>query len=760
MMDVAHAGHCYSIGSCNACTSNAGGAPCAWCGSSCQMGTDSCNANRVAKGGVCPKVVVTPMPGEAFFKDFSSLLAHNPAQKNYGVSVTDIDNDGKLEAVVAGFGSANLAFQWDSAAGKFKDIALGNALLQDASGQAIGVAACDVDGDGYEELYILNTDSYSGVTQTSDVLLDRSTAGTFSNYFKQAQNKGNYVAGRSCACVDRTGSGKYGIMVANYGAPMKLFEMSAGGKVVDVAVSMGLAKTTGGRALIAGPIISNRYDIFANNEGYGGGRLLSDSRRLSHRLNFFFVQNKDGSYLDAAVALGILDSSNTGRGTAVIDANGDGLLDIVYGNWQGQHRLFIQKEDATGCVTFEDKATAQMRVPSNIRTVIVADFDNDGYEEIFWNNIPGSNRLFRKLPSDADWVQINIGDAIESDGYGTGAAMGDFDGDGMLELFISHGESASQPMSYFRPTLGKNNHWLRIAPRTAQGAPARGALVTLAMEGGRKQVRLIDSGSGYLCQQEPVAHFGLGSSTKVTSVMIQWPDGVQHTIQSPTVDKLHTIKKPSGITPVAAYQFSLAGSCLKRTRPSGSTPTGIVGVTVIKGSFEVTVPNAKAFEEDIKAQKAVREGIAEVAGVPPSYIKLIVKLVRRLKARGPVSRRLAQDVSIDYTISVPADAAVKAGDVSKKLDISVHPTLITKMTKAIQTKVTAANVTTAGTVQVKSFPKPVMVTTAAAKGDVKPKASSKSAAAGTPATSSVGSTCASIAWSSALLVCLASLRFA
>ena len=52
-------------------------------------------------------------------------------------------------------------------------------------------------------------------------------------------------------------------------------------------------------------------------------------------------------------------------------------------------------------------------------------------------------------------MQINIGDAVEPDGYGTGAAMGDFDGDGMLELFISHGESASQPMSYFRPQLEK-----------------------------------------------------------------------------------------------------------------------------------------------------------------------------------------------------------------------------------------------------------------------------------------------------------------
>merc|ERR1719181_967285 len=106
------------------------------------------------------------------FQDHSSLLKHNPVQKNYGVSITDIDGDGQLEAVVAGFGAANLAYKWNSAIGGFEDVASKNQVLQDSSGKAIGVAACDVDGDGYEELYVLNTDSYSGATRTTDLLID------------------------------------------------------------------------------------------------------------------------------------------------------------------------------------------------------------------------------------------------------------------------------------------------------------------------------------------------------------------------------------------------------------------------------------------------------------------------------------------------------------------------------------------------------------------------------------------------------------
>ena len=65
-------------------------------------------------------------------------------------------------------------------------------------------------------------------------------------------------------------------MVANYGGPMRLFEAEADGRtVLDRASEAGVALTTGGRALVSGPIISSRTDIFANNEGYaGGGRRL------------------------------------------------------------------------------------------------------------------------------------------------------------------------------------------------------------------------------------------------------------------------------------------------------------------------------------------------------------------------------------------------------------------------------------------------------------------------------------------------------
>ena len=203
---LARAGHCYSNADCASCVSDARGSACEWCGSSCQMSWDACSA-AVSTLASCPDYSYTPPPGEDFFEDVTSLLATNPTQRNYGVAVTDTNGNGKFEFVVAGYGAANQAFEWDGTA--YVDVALGSSVLQDASSSAIGVAACDVDGDGAEELYVLNTDQYSGTTSTSDRLVKRdASTGSHIELFGLAENanSANFVAGRSCACVDRTGA--------------------------------------------------------------------------------------------------------------------------------------------------------------------------------------------------------------------------------------------------------------------------------------------------------------------------------------------------------------------------------------------------------------------------------------------------------------------------------------------------------------------------------------------------------------------------
>ena len=109
--------------------------------------------------------------------------------------------------------------------------------------------------------------------------------------------------------------------------------------------------------------------------------------------------------------------------------------------------------------------------------------------------------------------------------------MADVDQDGVLELLVAHGESKSQGLTFYHvdPSKVQNNKWLRVQPLTQHGAPARGAKVTLRLADGTKLTRIIDGGSGYLCEMEPVAHFGLGMASEVRDLKVVWPDNHEMT---------------------------------------------------------------------------------------------------------------------------------------------------------------------------------------------------------------------------------------
>jgi ASPIC and UnbV/FG-GAP-like repeat len=451
-------------------------------------------------------------------KNYSHLLLHNPSQLNYGIAVSDLDGDGIFELFIAGFGSPNLVLKWNGTG--FSNIA--DATLADPERQAIGVAAGDLDGDGREEIYVLNTDTFSGSKVFADRLF-RYQNGQWVDLFSlpQHQNSPNFTAGRSVVSVDRYGNGRYGFCVASHGGAMRLYELDVEGQLVDVAPQAGLSLAAGGRGLVALPLVTPRMDIFATNE---------------NGANFLFRNCGDGIFEEIAAAAGVNDPYESGRGIAFLDADGDGKFDLVCGNWEGRHRLFLQ--GATG--HFRDVAPEEMARPSRVRTVIAADFDNDGFEELFFNNLGEPNRLFALR--DGSWRQIDIGDAWEPDDLGTGAAVGDFDGDGRLELAIAHGESDAAPLSLYRPAANANK-WLRVMPLTRYGAPARGAICILIAEG-RRQIRAIDAGSGYLCQMEPVAHFGLGRCSRVDRLEVLWLDGAKATIDNPSTNQLIKVTHP------------------------------------------------------------------------------------------------------------------------------------------------------------------------------------------------------------------------
>ncbi|AWP06045.1 putative cartilage acidic protein 1-like isoform 2 [Scophthalmus maximus] len=480
---------------------------------------------------------------------------HNPTQLNYGMAVTDVDGDGDLEVLVAGYNGPNLVLKYNHTLNRLVNIAIDDSsspyfALRDRAGNAIGVTACDVDGDGREEIYFLNTNNaYSGQATYSDKLF-KFRNGRFEDLLSDELNVrrgvANRMAGRSVACVDRKGTGRYSVYVANYASgnigPHALLEMDEAASNVregvialsDVAAEAGVNKLTGGRGVVVGPILSQaRSDIFCDNE---------------NGPNFLFKNKGNGTFADMASQAGVQDSHQHGRGVALADFNGDGKTDIVYGNWNGPHRLYLQDRDSN----FRNIATGGFAASSPIRTVIAADFDNDRELEVFFNNIAyrgnAPNRLFRvsrKAGADPLIRELNVGDAAEPQGRGTGGTVTDLDGDGQLDLLLAHGESARQPISVFKVTQGSSNNWLRVIPRTQFGSFARGAKVTAFTNRSGAHMRIIDGGSGYLCEMEPVAHFGLGND-EVKVLEVSWPDGstISRTLQPGEMNSVLEVAYP------------------------------------------------------------------------------------------------------------------------------------------------------------------------------------------------------------------------
>ncbi|MDA9697373.1 CRTAC1 family protein [Candidatus Pelagibacter sp.] len=460
--------------------------------------------------------IVNYSKSDDFFEDITYQILENQPRLSYGVSVSDVNNDGNFEFIVTGFGFNNLALAHKKGI-LFNSI--NQSIFIDKNRKTIGVASCDIDQDGYEEIYFLNTDTYSGNKRYSDRLLDFD-GNKFFDLFELEINQENLnlTAGRSVVCVDRNGNGAYGIYVANYGGPTRFYEKD-GNEIIDKASELGIDKITGGRAVISGNILSGRSDIFAANE----------------RGENFLYYNNNGNFVELAKDYAVDDTFQNGRGTALSDIYYRGRLDILTSNWEGPHRAFVLKNNK-----FVDIADKQFSAPSRIRTVISADFDNDGYDEVFMNNIGEPNKLF-KILDNGEFKEINIGNALETNGLGTGAAVADIDGDGILELLISHGESGYQPLTLYKANLKKNN-FLRIKPINMNGAPARGATVTL-VSNLRTHSKTIDSGSGYLCQMEPVAHYGIRKNERNIKIIVTWTNGEENTFEINELNKTLEIKQ-------------------------------------------------------------------------------------------------------------------------------------------------------------------------------------------------------------------------
>lgn len=442
-----------------------------------------------------------------FFTDATVALEENGPSFSYGVSIFDIDKDGSLEILVANTMSDNIIYKYNESTQTFVNVAPKNFRLENHS--TLNVCVGDFLGNGTTAVYMLHADTTSGIkTQFDQIFICTSKPNetlAFEDILEKSPELSNPYSGRSVAAVDHEGNGKHSFYVANYQAPSLFYSFNSKKKrTEELSKKLGLRQFSKGHSVVAQYITNkNAVDIFVGNEGAP---------------NSLFTKTPSGAYQEVAFQHKVDDLFFDARGVAVADFDGNGHTDLVLGTWNGLNSIFMQKKEGS----FDNMPPPLFSTPRNIRSVIVADFDNDGNEEIFINTLGQKNRMFRYLGNN-EWEELHIGNLALKQLHGTGAAVGDLTGNGFLDIFVSNGESMRDRNQLF---LGvpNENHWLRVQPLTKAGFPALGAKVQLFCRNAKNQTKYICSGSGYLCQMEPVAHFGLGKDIpEIDRIEITWP---------------------------------------------------------------------------------------------------------------------------------------------------------------------------------------------------------------------------------------------
>ncbi len=445
------------------------------------------------------------------FQDSTYVLEDNFPSQYFGVVIFDIDGDHDPEILVANANGSNLIYKYNSESQTFMNIAPDN--FQAKKLATISLCVGDFLGNGTPAIYMMHSDTFSGMKTQYDSLFVQAERSNkqliFKDYLGKKSQFSNPYSGRSVAAVDYNGDGKHSFYVVNYKAPSLFYNFnSEQRKIEEISMKSGIRQFAGGRSILA-QYITNKsaLDIFVGNE---------------NDPNALFTKMENGEYKEVAANFELSDHKNHARGIAIADFDGNGLADLVIGTWEGENSIFIQTKEGE----FENLSPAFFGEPRSIRSVIVADFDNDGNEEIFINTNRSRNRMFRYL-GNKEWEELDIGPLGAKNINGTGAAVGDLTGNGFLDIFITVGDYFPGENRLFLGVANANK-WLRIQPLTVNGFPALGAKVRLHMKNFKSQTKYICSGSGYLCQMEPVAHFGLGAGEPdIDKIEVFWPgDGL------------------------------------------------------------------------------------------------------------------------------------------------------------------------------------------------------------------------------------------
>ena len=507
-----------------------------------------------------------------------------------GVAFYDYDNDGwldiflvngtRLEGFPAGSEPTSHLFR-NNRDGTFTDVTLKAGLAHSGWGQACCIG--DYDNDGWDDLCV----TYFG----KNVLYHNNGDGTFTDVSQKAGVAGSGKRWNTgCAFVDYDRDGKLDLFVANYiDMDLATAPVPESGPCLykSIMVACGPPGLQGGKNILyhnngdgTFTDVSEPAGILVANGTYGLGVLTADFDNDGwpdiyvaddSTASALYQNKKNGKFQDIAIEAGCALSPDgkpqAGMGVSAADYDMDGNLDIVKTNFAGDTPSLYHNQ---GGANFED---ATFTAGLGAHTQFLGwgcgffDMDNDGWPDILICNghvYPEVEQLKteagyaqRKLVyknlrnGHFDDISFQVGPGISEQVASRGAAFGDFDNDGDIDIVVNCVNDYPQLL---RCDSKLTNNWIKVrtigTKSNRSGIGARLACVTQA-PGESKPHRQIDevrSGGGYFSQNDLRVHFGLGKAEKVDLLEIRWPSGQIDTLKDIKANQVIYVKEGAGIT--------------------------------------------------------------------------------------------------------------------------------------------------------------------------------------------------------------------
>ena len=460
----------------------------------------------LVNAGRLPHLSNAPAAANALFRNngagrFSEQTARaGVGDRGYGMGATvgDWDNDGRADLYVTNFG-ANALFH-NRGQGRFADVTATTGV--GCPGWGTSAAFADVDLDGDLDLFVGNYLDYP----TEDPLVCR-------------------IGNREerLYCDPRKFDGQVDRLYINEGRAF-----------ADRTAEYGLVSTAGKEL----GVVFGDYDQDGDPDLYLANDLVPNMLYRNDGARFVDRGLASGTSLNGA---GVAEA---GMGVDMADADGDGDLDLFVTNFQWESNTLYNN---LGGGFFADATAASGITRASMAFLGFGtgffDWDNDGDLDLFVANGHVYDNV-EKVDRAAEYAQRN--QLLENAGAGTfvergdrgsglalvqvsrGAAFGDLDGDGDLDIAVNNSND--------RPALLRNDAdvggWLGLRLRgAASNRDAIGARIALTTSG-RTLVREVRRSASYLSSNDPCVLFGLGSAEVAERIEIRWPSGAVQVVEA------------------------------------------------------------------------------------------------------------------------------------------------------------------------------------------------------------------------------------